>query len=219
MNKIMLGISLAALASAGAAIAQDHAPGMRMGMGADPMGDKTVTRAEVQAKAEEHFAKMDLNHDGKLDAADRAAHAGEMFDKLDANKDGTISRDEFAAAHRTGPDGGHDHGKQGSGKDGRGKDGRGKDGPGMGGAMMMLAMADTNHDGAVSKDEFVAAHLKMFDMADTNHDGQLTPAERMAARAKMREHMRHMGMGAAQGPGIDHADHDMAPPPPAPPGT
>ena len=72
---------------------------------------------------------------------------------------------------------------------------------GMKGGMMMLAMADTNKDKAVSKDEFLAAHAKHFDMADANKDGKLTPDERKAAQAKMREHMKSMrGKGAPTPP-------------------
>ncbi|MFM2300362.1 MAG: hypothetical protein RLZZ84_98 [Pseudomonadota bacterium] len=206
MKKILIGISLAALATAGVtagvAIAQDHGPemGMNMTKGMDPMGDKTMTRAEVQAKAEAHFAAMDVNKDGKLDAADRAAHMGQKFDQLDTDKNGAISRDEFADAHK----GGHD------------KDDHGMNEHRMGGAMMMLKMADTNKDGAISKDEFVAAHLKMFDMADTDHDGKLTPAERKAAHAKMRDHMRgmHHDMNDDMDKGMNHGDHAMPPPPP-----
>jgi len=202
MKKFLIGFSLVAMAGAGVALAQDH------GAMGDPMGNKTVTRAEVQAKAEAHFAMMDVNKDGKLDAADRAAHMDQKFDAIDTNKNGAISKDEFAAARKDGHegmpgmkhDGGHDRKGMGKGEHRMG-----------GGGMMMLRMADTNKDGAVTKDEFVAAHLKMFDMADTNHDGQLTPAERKAARAKMMEHMRQMKGG------MDHAGHDMAPPPPPPP--
>ena len=64
-------------------------------------------------------------------------------------------------------------------------------GHGMGG-MMLMRMADSNRDGAVTKDEFAAAAATRFDASDTNRDGQLTPAERQAARGAMRERMRGM---------------------------
>lgn len=51
----------------------------------------------------------------------------------------------------------------------------------MGGAMMgpgmMIAMMDTNGDGALSLDEFQAMHTRMFNYLDTNHDGKVTPNE------------------------------------------
>ena len=44
MKKTMIGLALLTTAAAGAAIAQVPPPG------GDPMGDKTVTKAEAQAK-------------------------------------------------------------------------------------------------------------------------------------------------------------------------
>ena len=194
MKKSLIGLSLLALGLAGGAYAAETMPG------GDPLGDKTVTKAEFQAKGTEMFAKMDANHDGKLDAADRAAHEGQMFDRIDANHDGSLSREEFMAAHQPGPDGHRTEGK--------------RHGAGHGGGMMMLKMADTNKDGAVSRAEFVAAHAKHFDMMDANHDGQLTQAERRAARQKM--HAK-AGMGGGMrhdAKGDHHPMGDMPPPPP-----
>jgi len=217
MKKITLALSAAALAIAGTALYAE-APakhGMGRGMGdhpmmMDPMGDKTVTRAEATAKAGEMFDKMDANHDGKLDKADREARQAGHFDKIDADHNGSISRDEFLAAHQMQPmaEGGlnHEMGQRMGGKM------RGQ------GAMMMLRMADANKDGAISKDEFIAAALKHFDMADANHDGSLTPEERKAAMAMMREHMGHRragmgGMGGMGGMKHDGPMGDMPPPP------
>ena len=215
MKKSLIGLSLLALGLAGSAYAAEPMPG------GDPLGDKTMTKAEFQAKGAAMFTRMDANHDGKLDQADRGAHEGQMFDQADTNRDGALSRDEFMAAHQRGPMGkpgldganrpsAHHGGRHGGGAHG-GMNGMGGMG-GMGG-MMMLRMADTNKDGAVSKDEFLAAHVKHFDLMDANHDGQLTQAERKAARQKMHAMgaKRHGGM-----PG-DHpmgAMGDMPPPPP-----
>lgn len=188
MKKTLISLTLLTAVTAGAAMAQVPPPGE------DPMGGKTVTKAEAAAKAAEMFAKMDVNNDGKIDQADRAAHRAQMFDQLDTNKDGTISRDEFAAAH--------------SGKDGdaKGPDGHrmGQRWSQMGGAMMMLRMADANKDGVVTRDEFLAAAARMFDMADANKDGKLTPEERKAHHAQMRQKMGRMrGAGGHAG----HTEH------------
>lgn len=48
-------------------------------------------------------------------------------------------------------------------------------------ATMIKAM-DTNKDGMVSKDEFLAYEKTQFEAMDTNHDGQVTVAEMDAAR-------------------------------------
>lgn len=194
IKKAMLGVSVALLGLSGAAIASHHGP--RHG---DPLGDKTVTSAEAQAHAAAMFAKMDINKDGKLDAADREARQMARFDRADANKDGSISRDEFTAARKAAGERRAEWKRKGE----PGEPGKRMGGPGHGmkGGMMMLAMADTNKDKAVSKDEFLAAHAKHFSMADTNKDGSLTPDERKAAQAKMREHMKSMrGKGAMPPP-------------------
>ena len=212
MKKTILGFSLLAVSLTGTAIAQS--PSARPGAMSDSMGDKTVTKAEAQARVGEMFTKMDANKDGKLDTADRDAHKaqkrGQMFEKLDGNKDGAVSRDEFAATRQH-----HEAGAAGEGRMGKrgGRGGRHGGGHGDKAGGMMLKMADTNQDGAVSRDEFIAAHAKMFDTADANKDGKLTADERKAHHAKMRT-----AMGGKRGPGGHggHAEHgDMPPPPPA----
>lgn len=189
MKKTVLALALLTTGLAG--VAQAQRP--------DAMGDKTVTRAEAQAKAGEMFARMDANKDGKIDQADRGAKRGQMFDRLDANKDGAVSRDEFAAAQKA---------RDGKSRDGQARDGQarksgegrmGKHGGGKRG-QMMLRMADANKDGAISRDEFMAAHGKHFDMTDANKDGTITAAERKAQAAKMREMHGKRGPGAAARP-------------------
>ncbi|MGB7654181.1 MAG: EF-hand domain-containing protein [Novosphingobium sp.] len=201
MKTKILGLSLAALGLAGAAYAAaPQAP-------ADALGDKTVTKAEFIAKHGEMFDKMDANRDGKLDAADRTAHMGQMFDMADSDHNGSLSRAEFGAMHQRGPGGDMAPGK------GMGK-GMGHGGDhGMG--MKMLGMADANHDGAVTRDEFLAGAGQHFDMMDANHDGSLTKAERAAARAKMGGGKHRAGRGGHGGqPMGDHPMGDMPPPPP-----
>ena len=208
MNTKIIIPALVALGLAGTAYAAEM-PG-----GGDPLGGKVLTKAEFQAKGAQMFDQMDANKDGKLDPADRAVHESQMFDQLDTNKDGSISRAEFTAAHQRGPAG--DHGKPAMAGGPSGPHDGGKPGGGhheMG--MMMLQMADANKDGAVSRDEFLAAHGKHFDMMDANHDGKLSKEERQAAREKMH------AMGGKRGGGMrgDHkmGEHPMGdmPPPPA----
>lgn len=188
MMKWTLGLSVATFSLGGIAYAQQDLPPRPMMHGKSMMdvdGDGVVTRAEAQQKAGEMFAMMDVNKDGKLDQADREARRQEMrgrlFDKLDANHDGSISKEEFMADK--GPEGRHP----------RMNGPEEPHGPGMGGMhgmrgghMMMMSMADANHDGMITKDEFMAAAMKHFDMADTDHDGKLTKEERQAAHAKMK---------------------------------
>lgn len=155
-----------------------------------------LTKADAQTRAAEMFARMDVNQDGKLDAADRTARQAEHFTRLDTDKDGKLSLQEFTAAHAQ-HEGGMAEGHEDAGK----MAGHGNHaGPGERGGMGMMAnMADTNKDGAISRDEFVAAQAKHFEMMDGNKDGTVSPAERQAGRVKMREHMRSMqGADAAK---------------------
>ena len=179
MKKIILGSSLAAMLMAGGiAVAAPGGP-----RGGDR--DKSVTRTELIARVDARFAKMDVDKDGKLTAADRAAmhkaRTDQRFATMDADKNGQISRAEFDAAgekrmgRRGGPDGGH-------GKMGRGgkHHGMGHGGPGMGRGGPEGPKAD------VTLEQFRANALARFDKQDANKDGTVTPAERKASREAMR---------------------------------
>jgi Ca2+-binding EF-hand superfamily protein len=50
-----------------------------------------------------------------------------------------------------------------------------------------LRSLDENHDGRISREEFLAGAKKRFTKADLNHDGVISPSEARAARAKMLE--------------------------------
>lgn len=194
MKKLALAASLASIAVVGLA----HAAETQMNR---PDMNRTVTRAEAMEHANQMFDRMDVNKDGKLDAADREARRAAMFDRIDTNKDGSISRAEFTAIR---PHGGmqHEGMKQEGGNHG-GMMGHHMRRRGMMGHMM-LRMADSDRDGAVTKAEFTAAATTHYDRVDANHDGQITPAERQAAHAAMREEMqrRHASHGADGAPPV-----------------
>ncbi|ALC11971.1 hypothetical protein LH20_08415 [Sphingopyxis sp. 113P3] len=170
------------------------APGER-GMG-DADGNGVLTRAEAQTAAANMFAKLDINKDGKLDAADRAARQAAMqakrFAALDANSDGSISKAEWDQ-HNSNREAKRAEWKEKrsarAGEAGEGKHAmrglRGKRGGhhGMRGHQGMMMKADTNGDKAISQAEFEAAALARFDRLDTNKDGQVTAEERQAQRA------------------------------------
>ena len=176
----------AATALAVPALAQMDQPreGRRM---AAPM-----TRADVEARVKNRFAKMDLNRDGAVTKEEvaqmreqrREARRDRAFAMLDTDKNGSISREEFAerAAKR---------------------DGRGAMRHGMmkrrmmRGAVMAHAMggrmfvrADANNDGRVTLNEALTPAMAAFDRADANRDGTVTPEERREGRMKMREEWR-----------------------------
>lgn len=175
MKTWIVGLSLAALAAGSAYAVESQRPSP------DRDGNGILTRSEAEARAAALFARVDVNKDGKIDAADRTARREIRFNTIDADKDGQISRAEFAAPraraeigaeigggrgpHRMGDRNGHRHGM----------------GPHPRGGMA-LRMADTNQDGAITSAEFTAAALQRFDRTDVNKDGRITQEERRAIR-------------------------------------
>ena len=196
MNKLLIGG--AALLASAAAIAQvAPAPTAPQAKAA-----KVHTRAEVQAKIAEHFARLDTNRDGAVtkaeaDAARTALRAQfaerredrreQAFERLDGNRDGAISRAEWDAHQTQRQQRVATRDRDGDGR----RDGRRFHGGGMhslGGHM--FEMADANKDGRVTLQEAQAAALRHFDMADANRDGQITPDERQQLRQRMRDQHR-----------------------------
>ena len=187
MKKLIIGASVAALMAVPALAWQ-------MGEHHGPKGP--TTRAEVQAKVQERFAKADTNKDGAITQAEfdthrtamkaewqakRAEHRAQMFAKLDSDKNGQLSKAEFSAPR---PDrgegkGGH-RGHMGGHHRMGGMMGMGK----MGGDW--FARIDADKDGKVTLAEASAHALARFDKADANKDGTLTPEERKAAWEAMR---------------------------------
>lgn len=193
---LMGGVAAAILAGVAPAIAQAPAT--------QTLAAKVHTRAEVQARVQQHFARVDSNRDGAITEAEMQAMQGgrgerfagragarsmhkadpaQRFAQLDTNKDGQISRAEFDLAHSVGaqrqatkPDGAMMRAQRGRGMGGVG---------GMGGNM--FTMADANKDGRVTLQEAEASALRRFDMTDVNRDGQVTPDERRQMRMQMRD--------------------------------
>ena len=147
---------------------------------------------------------MAPKHDRVMTRAEVQGHVAQMFARVDANRDGVITKAETDAAHqamaakRQSRQGDHATGKMGA---------MGA----MGGMHHDPAAAfdriDANHDGTISRAEFVAAHAKrepkmgdmkgmggmdgmrqmhggmadrIFEKSDTNHDGRVTQAEAQA---------------------------------------
>lgn len=184
MKKLIIGTGLSALLLAGGIAIAAPEDGMHRGgmfgggmHGADVNQDGTVTRAELTAQLDQHFAKLDTNGDGQVTKDEREAQhkarADERFKALDADGNGQVSRAEFDAAHEKRA---AERGAQGGGER-WGHRGRHH---GMRG---MHGMMDANKDGTVTKAEFQSRAFAMFDRLDTNKDGQVTKEERDAAHA------------------------------------
>lgn len=164
MKKTIIATALGAFLVGGAGIA----------IAAQTEGKAPPTRAELVAKLDQRFAKLDTDGDGRITAEERAAQkaarAQARFDRLDADKNGQISRAEFdAAGAKRAEMRGKFAGKHGGGK--------------MRHRGGFHAMVDADKDGVVTKQEFQARALERFDRLDTDKDGQISAAEREAARA------------------------------------
>lgn len=206
MKNIAFIVALAATAAALPALAQPPVPpapgpGLQRGRLAGPM-----TRADVQARVQRMFARLDANRDGyvtrdEIEAArtlrggrhgprgmgaergvraDPARRGERLFARLDANRDGVVTRAEFDAAMAARQQRAAARGAMGEASGAGARFGR----AGMGGFRgQAFERMDLNRDGRVSIDEATRVALQAFDRADANHDGVVTPEERRAARA------------------------------------
>lgn len=115
------------------------------------------------------FERLDANKDGVVDKAEFDAFRAQRIEAADANKDGFLDRKEVRESRREMRDEWRKH----SGLMGRDSDGNGE----------------------VSRDEFLAAPEARFDKLDTNHDGRLDQGEIDAARKAMRDRGERFGWG------------------------
>jgi len=117
-----------------------------------------AAHAQMGGRMADLFAGADTNHDGRISRAEFAAARVARFAQLDRNGDGVVSAADFPRAARL---------------------------PAAKAKIdAMVASADANRDGLVSRAEMANAPTTVFDMADTNHDGYVDQAELAALRAK-----------------------------------
>jgi Ca2+-binding EF-hand superfamily protein len=177
----------------------------------DTAGNGYVTKDEYLVAAQNRFARLDSNSDGRLTpdelASSHERHGGnaaktgsaratfgqKRFDKLDTNHDGVISKDEFlaeAAARFAQFD------TAGNGKvtaaeiEGAPK----TQDRAVRIADRFVKRMDTNGDGVVTRDEFVAAAKARFARLDKNADGYLDADEMRNER-----HWAGLSHGPGQG--------------------
>lgn len=192
MKKFLISTALGTmLIVGGVAIAQPEMPGsghgpgmgMRGPMMADANKDGKLSKAEVTTAAEQMFAKMDLNGDGKVTKEEREALRQKRFDdrfaKMDADHNGQISKAEFQAQREARQEKVAEWRAEKGGPDGFRMGGSHHRGGKMRGGMWGI---DGDKDGTITRAEFMARPLAMFDRADANKDGVVTADEMKAAR-------------------------------------
>jgi len=177
MKRIMIASVATLLAASGVALAHGGSRGLTR---FDRDGNGVVTRDEMRTTEIERFEKIDANKDGRLtldeiQAANRD-RAAKHFAARDANKDGKLSRDEVARM----PD--QMFARLDENKDGfLTPDELAKKGERFQNhAQGRFEHEDTNHDGAISRDEALARVDQRFARLDTNGDGVLTQEEMKA---------------------------------------
>jgi hypothetical protein len=142
MKNLLTATAIGAMLAAGVAIAmQSETPA------AAPK--QPITRAEMLARADARFDRIDTNKDGQLDANERKAGAEAARAAMAERKGGEMA--DFMP-------------------------GAGRRGGGMG--ERMLGRIDTNGDGMISKAENRAAAEARFARMDANGDGTIGADER-----------------------------------------
>ena len=155
----------------------------------DSAGKGYVTQDEFVAAAKARFAKLDRNGDGKLTPdeletprgdkalSDKRAQFGERrFEKLDANRDGVVTLNEYLAAATSKfkeldvAGNGHVTAEEMANSPLAHKRAERV-------AERIARRLDTNGDGRVSKDEFLATAKARFAKLDKNGDGFLSADE------------------------------------------
>ena len=111
----------------------------------------------LRSMAEMH--RIDTDGDGMVSKAEWLAYQEKIFAALDKNGTGVVDEKEFLSPSSdmaTFATGGYARGLQ---------------------TKAMMHKIDTDGDGTVSHDEFIAYQTKLFEMMDTNHTGSLGPQE------------------------------------------
>ena len=196
MKKIIyLGAAAAALIAAPGLAQQES--GFERGAG--------ITRAQVETRVRDMFARVDSDRDGFITQAEAQAFRGAAraelrndrgnrrearFARLDANRDGSISRDEFFARAGRG-DRANEGERRGLRAERRAERRAARlERRGQRGGMMArfggkrFERVDADKDGRISLAEVTTQRLRAFDRADANRDGRLTREERRAVRAE-----------------------------------
>lgn len=176
MKAYLIGSAIAVLGAATAAAAAQTAPppGVAQGTGTAPMAARPPLPpvAPLPPMVAPPHVRVMFGGDHVTTRAEVAEHVGKMFAKLDTNHDGFITKEEIDALH----------------------------------AKMDAAMAKMGdvHKRLAESGVMMGDRGQIFDQLDTNHDGNISRQEFMARKPRVREErvivMRDGPEGAAGAP-------------------
>lgn len=152
MNKLLIGAAFIALALGTAPVAAQMSPPPGVDQGTTPM---PRVRTPPVIRSPVHVMVMP---GPAITRDDFVRQVRVAFEEVDANHDGFVTRRELAAHH--GRLMGGMHGPMPEGAGGHGGQ-AGDHGMGMPDPAMMFDRLDTNHDGVISREEFMSAHTRM----------------------------------------------------------
>lgn len=215
IRTIIVGIGLACAMGLNSAVAQPGGHGPRgHGPHGPGQGPKTldvdsnglVSLDEFLAPAQDHFANLDSDSDGSVALSEFVERPQEQFGELDADGDGSLTSDELRPPRPNGMDGRGRGGERHPPRKGMGRSGHRKptldtDSNGLVSIEEFIAPAETHFasldsdsDGLVSLAEFVLKAETRFGDLDANEDGQISedefPRHRQHPRGMRGEHRR-----------------------------
>lgn len=189
VTKLLVGCAAAAMFAALTPALAQTAPPPGVAQGTRPLAEPRTRVPPVIRAARGMSMPM---HGGVITRDEMLRHVREMFARLDTNHDGFITRDEIAAFHS--------------------KMMRAREA----GPIVRERIRDSRFERAPGDPRFSEnERASLFDRLDTNHDGVISREEFMAARPEVRERrtmvMREDARPGASGmaPMGDHAMGDM----------
>jgi hypothetical protein len=186
MNRLLIGGAVAALVIAIAPAVAQPAPSPPPGVaqGTTPALGASPRQMHVRAMGDRVITRDEV-----------AQHVRKLFARLDTNKDGFLTKDEVDAMHQK-MMGMHGATERRSGEPGVHRPDR----------AAMFDRLDANHDGSISRQEFMAAQPQLEHRVMIFRNGP----DGRPGEPGMKMHMRGMGMGGMGGHMFEMADanHD-----------
>ena len=138
---------------------------------------------------DQKFEEMDIDGNGIISVAESDSAARQLYDRADQDNDGRVTAEELGTlyqelARESGKHHGGDAARAGEGA--RGAHGASHGGHGMDIERAMREL-DSNNDGIVSRDEFMATARSKHEMSDIDRDGSVTRAEYDEAKRRAKD--------------------------------